>query len=295
VAGNGQVVVYLGDDEEGEYLYRFVSDGKYIPDGDNNDLLDTGSLYTAKFADNGRGEWVELTPAATGMPGQAEICIHTRQAASAVGATTMDRPEWVASNPHQVEVYCALTNNRHRGGKPGDGGNVTPVNGPNPRERNLYGQIVRWRPDNGDHISNEFDWDLFVLAGNPAVHDDAYAGSYNITVDNAFNSPDGIAFDQTGILWILTDGKHANEGDFAGMGNNQILLADPVTGEIKRFMVGPNQAEITGICWSPDRRTVFVGIQHPGAKGNSHFPDGGNSVPRSCVIAITRNDGGLIG
>ena len=70
-----------------------------------------------------------------------------------------------------------------------------------------------------------------------------------------------------------------------------MLIGDPVTGEIKRFMVGPKECEITGITWSPDRSTVFVGIQHPGEKGNSHFPQGGTSIPRSAIVAISRKDG----
>ena len=295
LAANGQVVVYMGDDERGEFLYKFVSDGQYVVGADNNNLLEDGKLYVAKFSDDQRGEWVELTPEATGMASKADVCIHTRQAASAVGATTMDRPEWVASNPRKAEVYCALTNNKNRGLKPNAGGDETPVGGPNPREANNYGQIVRWMPDSGDHLSTGFDWDLYVLAGNPTVHEDAHAGSANVNADNMFNSPDGIAFDSSGFLWIQTDGNYSNAEDFAGMGNNQMLIGDTESGEIRRFLVGPRECEITGITWSADRRTVFVGVQHPGEDGDSHFPEGGQSVPRSGVIAIRRNDGGLIG
>ena len=154
---------------------------------------------------------------------------------------------------------------------------------------------MRWWPADDDHTAEAFAWDLFVIAGNPTVHQDAYAGSDNINADNMFNSPDGLAFDSTGMMWIQTDGNYSNEGDFAGMGNNQMLAADPATGEIRRFLVGPKECEVTGIAWSADRRTMFVGIQHPGEDGNSHFPGGGDSVPRSTVIAITREDGGLMG
>ena len=295
LAGNGQVVVYMGDDERGEFLYKFVSEGIHVTDGDTHDLLDSGKLFAARFADGGRGEWVELAPAATGMTSQAEICIHTRQAASAVGATTMDRPEWVAANPKKAEVYCCLTNNKNRGVKPNAGGDATPVGGPNPRAKNKYGQIVRWTPDGGDHLASGFAWDLFVVAGNPVVHDDERAGSANVDDDNMFNSPDGLAFDHDGMLWIQTDGNYSNSGDFDGQGNNQMLVGDPETGEIQRFLVGPRECEVTGITWSTDRRTLFVGIQHPGEKGDSHFPDGGGTTPRSCVVAITRDDGGPIG
>ena len=295
VADNGQIVVYLGDDERGEFVYRFISKGKYVEGGDNANLLQEGRLYVAKFNDDLTGKWLVLTPQTTGMASQAEICIHTRQAASKVGATTMDRPEWVAAHPKRAEIYCCLTNNKNRGKKPNKGGDETPVGGPNPRAGNKYGQIVRWRPAGSDHTATGFEWDLFAVAGNPVVHRDDRKGSANITADNMFNSPDGLGFDSNGLLWILTDGNYSNKGDFAGMGNNQMLVADPDSGEIRRFMVGPKQCEVTGLTWSKDKRTVFVGIQHPGAKGDSHFPKGGNSTPRSSVVAITKKDGGVIG
>ena len=291
---DGRLVIYMGDDERGEFLYRYVSDGVYAAGVDTDALMENGTLYAARFDASGKGMWLALTPEATGMS-QAEICIHTRIAASKLGATTMDRPEWVTANPNADEVYCALTNNKNRGVKPNKGGDDTPAEGPNPREKNNYGQIVRWRPEGGDHTAEGFDWDLFVLAGNPTVHSDTYAGSENVNAGNMFNSPDGLAFDSNGLLWIQTDGKYSNEGDFAGHGNNQMLAGDPVTGEIRRFLVGPREAEITGLCWSGDRRTMFVGVQHPGEDGDSHWPDGGDSVPRSAIIAVTREDGGLVG
>lgn len=296
VNGDGHIVVYMGDDERGEFLYRFVSDGVYAPGGETDSLLEEGKLYAAKFNDDGTGEWLELSPEATGMDSMAEVCIHTRQAASTVGATTMDRPEWVSANPMAAEVYCCLTNNSNRGIEPNPGGDETPVGGPNPREANKFGQIVRWRPDAADHTSGSFTWDLYVLAGNPSVHSDDRAGSSNISAGNMFNSPDGLKFDSNGMLWIQTDGNYSNEEDFAGQGNNQMLLGDPATGEIRRFLTGPRQAEITGLTWSPDRRTMFVGVQHPGERGDSHWPDGGkSSTPRSAIVAVTRDDGGLVG
>jgi uncharacterized protein len=294
IAGNGHVVVYLGDDERGEFLYRFVSKHKYLAGGNNRDLLEEGTLYAAKFHDNNRGEWIALTPKSTGMT-EAEIAIHTRMAASKVGATTMDRPEWVASHPHKVEVYCALTNNSNRGVKPNAGGDETPATGPNPRVKNNFGQIVRWMPMNEDHTSAEFKWDLFVLAGNPAVYSDANAGSKNINQDNMFNSPDGLKFDSKGLLWIQTDGNYSNEKDFQGQGNNQMLVGDPETGEIRRFLVGPKECEITGLAWNANKTAMFISVQHPGEDGNSHWPNGGQSVPRSSVVAISREDGAVIG
>ena len=300
---DGHVVVYLGDDQRGEHLYKFVSRHRYNPDNKaaNRDLLEEGTLYVARFDSTpgkvaGRGQWLELThgknglTAVNGFKDQAEVLIFARRAATQVGATTMDRPEWVAVHPSGKQVFCTLTNNKNRG-KEGQ-----PVGGPNPRAKNNYGQIVRWQPDGEDHTSNGFSWDLFVMAGNPEVHNDAYAGSPNINKDNMFNSPDGLGFDPEGRLWIQTDGKYSNKGDFAGMGNNQMLCADPASGEIRRFLTGPVACEITGLTFSPDYTTMFIGVQHPGEDLKpSHFPQGGNSTPRSSVIMIRREDGGVVG
>ena len=229
------------------------------------------------------------------MNSHAEICVHTRQAGSLVGATTMDRPEWITVDPHESTVYCCLTNNKDRGKKTNAGGDESPINGPNPRPGNKYGQIIRWTPDGNDHTEANFSWDLFALAGNPLVYSDLNSGSANINQENFFNSPDGLAFDTLGRLWIQTDGNYTNEGDFSGMGNNQMLVANTHTGEIKRFLVGPRECEVTGITWTSDRKTMFVGIQHPGERGHSHFPGGGKSLPRSSIIAIHRDDGRVIG
>ena len=304
VNADGHVVVYMGDDEKGEHIYKFVSAKKFDPKNPqaNRDLLDEGTVYVARFATvegqaQGEGEWLELThgkhglTAEAGFKDQAEVLVHMRLAATVVGATTMDRPEWVAAHPTQAQVYVTLTNNSDRGLKP----NQAP-NGPNPRVKNVYGQIVRWTPTGADHTSHTFTWDIFALAGNPVLHKDAYAGSANITPDNMFNSPDGLAFDRDGRLWIQTDGDYSNTKEFAGMGNNQMLCANPATGEIKRFLVGPVGCEITGMAFAPDQKTMFVGIQHPGEKLTpSHFPHGGDAVPRSSIIAISRRDGGVVG
>lgn len=294
INSDGRIVIYMGDDERGEYLYRYVSDGYYSEGGNTDDLMENGTLSAAKFEADGTGRWLALTPETTGMD-KAMICIHTRMAATQVGATTMDRPEWVASNPLKAELYCALTNNKNRGVKANAGDVWTPVGGPNPREANKYGQIVRWWPDSGNHTADTFTWDLFVMAGNPTVHSDDRGGSTNVNEGNMFNSPDGLVFDTKGLLWIQTDGNYSNEKDFAGQGNNQMLIGDPATGEIRRFLVGPKQAEITGIAWAADRRTVFVGVQHPGERGDSHWPDGGDKTPRSAIVAVRRDDGAAMG
>ncbi|WP_065761521.1 PhoX family protein [Pseudomonas defluvii] len=304
---DGRAVVYMGDDERGEFIYKFISRDPIDHKNPtaNRNLLDHGTLYVARF-DNGdgnpdqpkgKGQWLELTHgknglnAANGFANQAQVLIHARLAASLLGATRMDRPEWIVVSPKDGQVYCTLTNNVKRGEE------GQPVNGPNPREKNIYGQILRWRESADDQGAMTFDWDLFLIAGNPGVHPgDAKAGSANITPQNMFNSPDGLGFDADGRLWILTDGDYSNSGDFTGMGNNQMLCANPTTGEIRRFMVGPVGCEVTGIAFAPDQRTLFVGIQHPGESGGSTFPEHlPNGKPRSSVMAIRRDDGGIIG
>ncbi|WP_457977363.1 PhoX family phosphatase [Ectopseudomonas composti] len=304
---DGRVVVYMGDDERGEFIYKFITRDRLNRSDTkaNRHILDHGTLYVAQFdagngdADQprGQGRWIELSAgkngltAENGFANQAEVVIRARQAGTQVGATRMDRPEWITVSPQDGQVYCTLTNNSKRGE---DG---QPVGGPNPRANNLYGQILRWREAADDAAADTFAWDLFVVAGNPVVHaGKPEAGSHAINADNMFNSPDGVGFDGGGRLWIQTDGKYSNEGDYAGMGNNQMLCADPQSGEIRRFMVGPAGCEVTGLTFSPDYRTMFVGIQHPGEAGGSSFPDHRPGVhPRSTVVAITRDDGGVIG
>ena len=301
-----RVVVYMGDDQANDYVYKFVSDKPYVAGNPaaNSTLLDSGKLYVARFDSGasqgdfmGTGEWLLLDKEANpvlradaSFANQAAVLVHARLAADKLGATKMDRPEWVTVHPTTGEVYGTMTNNAVR----------TATDDANPREKNVYGQIVRWREAGGDAAATRFEWDIFVLAGNPTVpgHKGTLkAGSANVTADNTFNSPDGLAFDRFGRLWIETDGNYSNSGDFAGQGNNSMLCADPQTREIRRFLVGPKECEVTGIAFTPDHRTMFVNIQHPGetGKGASHWPEGGNALPRSATVIVTKNDGGVIG
>jgi secreted PhoX family phosphatase len=303
VAKSGELVVYMGDDERGEYIYKFVSSGKvdHANPAANKSLLDEGTLYVAVFEGDkngtplkGTGRWMALShgqnglTAENGFQSQADILINARAAADVVKATRMDRPEWIAVNPHDGRAYCTLTNNNKRGNE------KMPVDAANPRPDNIYGQIIRW-DEQGDATAQQFSWDIFVLCGNPIAHPQGVQrGTPNITTDNTFNSPDGLGFDSAGRLWILTDGKYSNEGDYQGQGNNQMLVGDPNSGEIRRFMVGPKSCELTGITFTPDYRTLFVNVQHPGEEGDSHFPHN-SPRPRSSVIMITREDGGILG
>lgn len=306
LAPDNRVVVYMGDDERNEYIYKFVSAGSYDAGNRaaNMRLLESGTLYVAVFKPDGTGEWRALAhgqnglDAAAGFASQAEVVIKARTAADVVGATKMDRPEWIAVHPTTREVYCSLTNNSRRGTDKGPA-----VDTANPRANNVYGHIIRWREQDSDPRALRFEWDVFVLCGDPSLPDTTRHG--NIKGD-IFGSPDGLWFDARGVLWIQTDVsmRALNKGDYVNIGNNQMLAADPMTKEIRRFLTGPRGCEITGVVTTPDGRTMFVNIQHPGEPANersnpaqptvvSSWPDGAR--PRSATVVIRKNDGGVIG
>jgi secreted PhoX family phosphatase len=285
--------------------------------------MGTGIWIPLVFGQNGLTE-------ANGFTSQGDVMIRTRQAADRVGATMMDRPEWVAANPKKPgEVFITLTNNNRRGtptessnrpdGTSAAGSARPAVNDANPRSNNVWGQIVRWNEAGADATATTFVYDIFVLAGLPSVTD-GRKPSANITAANIFNSPDGLGFDSFGRMWIQSDGSFANVGDFAGMGNNQMLAADPTTKEIRRFLVGPSGCEITGMAFTPDRKTMFVNVQHPGEVGShprapknaagatitdnelarapltfSAWPAMAGGRPRSATVVIRKNDGGAVG
>ncbi|MCC1495898.1 PhoX family phosphatase [Alcanivorax sp. 1008] len=312
------VVFYSGDDARNEYIYKFVSKNVYQQGMRGDDLLDEGILYVAKFNGDGSGEWLALdlddpTFAAAvaaadgnvvsginfdGFADQGDVLLNTRLAADIAGATKMDRPEWGAVCPRTGMVYFTLTNNSSR----------ATTDEPNPRASNTTGHIIRWLED-GSSAATSFQWDIFMLAGGTSgpMAGAVFPGDVSempLTEDNIAASPDGIWFDGAGVLWIQTDmsgnqqaGLSA-DGDF---GNNQMLAAETDTGVIRRFLVGPKDAEVTGVVMAPDRKTMFVNIQHPGDRSQpgeftSNFPaNDGVSRPRSTTVVITRTDGGVIG
>jgi secreted PhoX family phosphatase len=318
----GRVVVYMGDDERHEYIYRYVSNMPWrLARTLGIDPLDDGVLYVAKFNADGTGAWLPLTPRNPALADWtlADILINTRGAADAVGATMMDRPEWIDTFPHALTAVATLTNNNRRGTSPPSGNSADgttvagsarpPVDAVNPRATNVYGHIITWRYRH-DWAEPTFRWDVFALAGDPSVP------AHGSTIDgDKFGSPDGIYVAPSGRLWIQTDVSTStiDRGDYAGFGNNQMLCADPYTGEIRRFLVGPRQCEVTGVMVTPDERTMFVGIQHPGEppdlpssgdtrndpadpKKYSSWPDGdAGGRPRSACLVITKDDGGVIG
>jgi secreted PhoX family phosphatase len=338
VGADNKVAFYMGDDERNEYLYKFVCAKRLNPAGrsTDRDMLDKGTLYVARFDANGTGEWLPLVhglnglTAANGFRDQAEVLVKTRQAADRVGATMMDRPEWIAAHPVTREVYMTLTNNSRRGNRPPSSNRVDgttnaasanpPVDAANPRPDNDYGHIIRWREHQGDVGATTFDWDIFVQCGDKATKKtlgssydptghDGYKG--NIVGDD-YGAPDGLWFDKDGRLWIQTDQVGNATGDWINIGSNVMMCADPRTGETRRFLTSPRNCEVTGCISTPDGRTMFVGIQHPGEDWtmsftqNSTWPDSGvngqtlhshkdPAKPRSGIVVITRDGGGVIG
>ncbi|WP_152219687.1 PhoX family phosphatase [Pseudomonas sp. SCB32] len=291
LGADNRMAFYYGDDTKGEYIYKFVPAGKYDPANRaaNRDLLDEGTLYVARFNADGSGRWLPLVhgqnglTAENGFASQAEVLVNARAAADLLGATPMDRPEWVAVQQTTREVYVSLTNNDARGKK-------QPVDAANPRKENLHGQILRWNEIGADPTATTFQWEIFLLAGEQKVSGapENLVGTIN---GDIFSSPDGLYFDTAGRLWIETDYDDA-EKPMHAMGCNQLLCADPHSREVRRFLVGPRGCELTGITQTPDGKTLWVNIQHPGIS----FPaSDGKSIPRSTTLVITKDDGGVIG
>lgn len=314
------VVFYSGHDARFEYIYKFVSSANWDPSdvspvdrlATGSKYLDEGVLYVARFDEGGVGQWLALTPDTTTLDGGrlgevysdiAAILLDTPGAADLLGATPMDRPEWIAVSPVDGAVYTTLTNNTRRTGETPE----TDVNPANPRLDNEFGHIIRWVESD----TTAFTWDIFLF-GAPA------AGDVNINLSgltdlNQFASPDGMNFDPRGILWILTDnGAEA----VAEETNDQMLAVIPSTlldengnpdvinpnnqSELRRFFVGPNDCEVTGLAFTDNYQNFFINVQHPGNWPSTNDAtvetDAGVTVrPRASTVAIRRIDGGAVG
>ncbi|MER7455603.1 PhoX family phosphatase [Micromonospora sp. NPDC126480] len=317
VAKSGHVVAYMGDDERFDYLYKFVSDKKFMK-GDswvarrhNLTLLESGSLYVAKLEEtsaaeidgsgtlpsdgafNGRGRWIKLVSGnrshVEGMTA-AEVLTFTRLAGDKVGATKMDRPEDVEPSLLTGKVYVALTNNSNRGV-----GSNPKADEANPRTANKHGHVLEIVEDRGENSAETFAWSVPIVAGDPADPSTYFAG-YDKTRVSPISCPDNVAFDATGNLWISTDGN--------ALGSNDGLFATPVEGpergHLKQFLTVPVGAEACGPFITGDNRSVFVAVQHPGEISGasvenpaSNWPDGDYAKPG--VVVTWRLDGGPIG
>jgi secreted PhoX family phosphatase len=256
----------------------------------------------------------------------------------------MDRPEWCAARPRiggftDIEVYCTLTNNSRRGNNPPSSNSATgtttaasanpPVGTANPRPDNDYGHIIRCRETGKTVTATAFVWDLFVQCGDRqnANIPKTFPASYNKTnligVDtndpdfsrkiyegningDDYGAPDGLWFDDYGRLWIQTDQAGDGKGDWTNIGGNVMMCADPNTGATRRFLTSPTDCEVTGVITTPDHKTMFVNIQHPGDRAKASNPTessnwphtqgyGPSGRPRSATVVITKDDGGIIG
>ena len=275
-SSNGQIAAYMGDDQRFDYCYKYVSDNPWketVRVGKSP--LDEGKLYVARFDEGGTGEWLELTIdnpiLANRFNSQGELLIFARVAADLLGATPMDRPEWTTIGKNG-EVFWTCTNNSRR----------TETNIANPEAPNSDGHIIRTK-DSNDHLGTTFMWDIYLLASSTRE------------TEGVFTDPDLAYADEDGRLFIGTDG-----GQPDGL-QDQLVVIDTTqeNPEPKRLLVGVSSDEITGFTMTPDRRTAFVNIQHPGngSPSDTNFPADydGTTIPRDCTLVITRKDGGIIG
>lgn len=311
---DGRVAVYSGDDEQFEYVYKFVTRDRFNPAdrAANRDLLDHGTLYVARFDADGTMTWLPLVygegplTAANGFRSQADVVIEARRAADLIGATPMDRPEDIEPDPHTGHIYVVLTHNERR--KAADDPKASArekVNAANPRAGNKFGQIIEIVPPRvdgkPDHAATTCRWEFFLIGGDPAhtAHGARYHGP--VSANGWVVCPDNIAFDPQGRIWIATDGQ----GEVAGFCDG-VYAADtrgPGRGITRLFFTAPRGAEICGPEFTPDGTTLFLAIQHPADEKDSSFerpstrwPDFKDDMPpRPSVIAITKRDGGPLG
>ena len=309
VSKDGRVVFYLGDDERFDYVYKFVTAGKFNPDdrAANMDLLDEGTLHVAKFSDDGSMEWLPVVfgqgplTAENGFTSHADVLIETRRAADLLGATKMDRPEDVQPNAVNGRVYVMLTNNTKR--------TDDQVDTANPRAKNAFGHLIEIAEDGGDFAATTGKWEVLLKCGDPSVADVGASFSTETSANGWFGMPDNCAVDSAGRLWVATDGNNAKE-----TGRTDGLWAIDTEGAAratsKLFFRVPVGAEMCGPLFTPDDATAFVAVQHPGDGGqewegfgrpsyyedlSTRWPDFKPDMPvRPAVVAITRQGGGKI-
>ena len=293
IAPDGRLVIYMGDDQRFDYVYKFVSSARVNTESPfaNADLLDSGTLYVARFDVDGSVEWLPIVhghgplTVENGFATQADVLIETRRAADLLGATPMDRPEDVEPDPRTGSVWVMLTNNHKR--------TAEQVDAANPRAENRFGHIVQIVEPDGDFASTRSRWEILVKCGSP--DDPSVGADWNpLTSENGwFGSPDNCAIDPSGRLWIATDG---NEETGAADGLWAMSVAGDRRGTGKAFFRAPVGAEVCGPKFTPDGGSLFLAVQHPGDGEDATFesprtrwPDFEDGVPpRPSVLAIGR-------
>jgi secreted PhoX family phosphatase len=312
VNADRRVAFYMGDDSTPGCIYKFIPTAAYsvTSRSANLDLLDSGTLYVARFNADGSGEWRELTQGKNGLvagaidPGNvsqgpqtpttvdftthAQVLIRTQAAARVAGGTIMDRPEWLTVAPDNSAVYCTLTNNSSR----------QVADAANPRTVNRNGSIIKFKEAGNSPLATTFTWEIFVLAGDPS-ESAANGGNANLVGNingDTFSSPDGLRIDPKGRLWVQTDHSITSTSGVPGkalvdvFGNNSMYHIDQTSKLSKRFLVGPVGCEITGIAYTQDLKTFFINIQHP----EGAWPTAGKP-PRSSTIVVRRTDAQPVG
>ena len=309
MATDGRLVIYSGDDNRFDYMYKYVSAGKVGEDrAANSALLSDGTLFVARFDEDGSITWMPLVhgegplTAENGFNDQGDVMIDTRIAADLLGATPMDRPE-DAQPRGDGTVYLMLTNNSRR--KPDQ------VNAANPRPESVFGHIIEIKEDGGDHGAAKGQWSILVKCGDPSVAEVGAMWNPETSVNGWFGSPDNAAIDADGRLWISTD-QGTNWG---ATGKSDGLYALETEGEArgtsKLFFRCPVGGEMCGPYFTEDAETLFVAVQHPGTDGTkelagferdstfedpaTRWPDFDPAMPpRPAVVVITKQGGGKI-
>ena len=307
ISSDGRLVVYMGDDNRFDYLYKYVSDGVVSDTPAENDrVLRDGTLYVARFDADGTLLWMPLTHGAgpltaeNGFHDQGDVLIDARLAADLLGATPMDRPEDVTPRGDGT-AYVMLTNNSRR---------KTP-NPANPRIKSRFGHIIEIKETDGTHSATTGTWSILVKCGDPAVAEVGAQWLPDTSSDGWCASPDNSAMDAMGRLWVSTDqgsrwgrtgksdGLYALETEGAARATSKLFFRCPVGGEL------------CGPYFTPNNETLFVAVQHPGTDGTkdlkgferastfedpaTRWPDFDPEMPpRPSVVVITKKGGGPI-
>lgn len=300
IAPDGRLVIYMGDDQRFDYLYKFVSEKRVDLKNKsaNTDLLDTGILFVAQFEESGDVNWLPLTYGTgpltpeNNFHSQGDVMIETRRAADLLEATPMDRPEDVEPDEKSGRVWVMLTNNHKR--------KEDQINAANPRSENFFGHIIEIIEPEGDFAATRSKWEFLVKCGDPKVTE--FGATWNpLTTENGwFASPDNCAIDPSGRLWISTDG---NPRTGAADGLWGLETEGDKRGTGKAFFRAPDGAEVCGPRFTPDGKTLFVAVQHPGDGDDATFenpstrwPDFNEKTPpRPSVLAIRHNKNSIIG